>query len=145
MPTRKPKVRVFTEGVKPPCFATEGAAGADLYLPGPPDLRYRFRPHELRQVALGISLELPKGWQAEIRPRSSSSKDGLLVFHGTIDSDYRGELALMVMALAGPVFRNGGERIAQLVFSKCERPDIVEVESLTETERGEGGFGSTGR
>jgi dUTP pyrophosphatase len=104
---------------------------------------------EIRLVATGLIMELPQGVECQVRPRS-----GLALRHGitlpnspgTIDPDYRGELRVIMQNLGPePVTLSRGERIAQLVFCRFETPDVVVVERLSETGRGEGGFGSTGR
>ncbi len=104
---------------------------------------------EIRLVATGLVMELPEGVECQVRPRS-----GLALRHGitlpnspgTIDPDYRGELRIIMQNLGPePVTLSRGERIAQLVFCRFEAPDVALAESLSETGRGEGGFGSTGR
>lgn len=107
------------------------------------------QPGEIRLVATGLVMELPEGIECQVRPRS-----GLALRHGitlpnspgTIDPDYRGELRIILQNLgAEPVTLARGERIAQLVFARFEAPRIEEVHETSETERGSGGFGSTGR
>jgi dUTP pyrophosphatase len=107
------------------------------------------RPGEVRLVATGLVMELPIGVECQVRPRS-----GLAVRHGitlpnspgTIDPDYRGELKVIMQNLGRhPVTLLRGERIAQLVFCRFEAPDVVEVLEVSDTDRGAGGFGSTGR
>ncbi len=99
-------------------------------------------------VKTGLFIELPKGYEAQVRPRSGlASKKGITVLNapGTIDADYRGEIGVILVNLSQDDFIiEKGERIAQLVITKHERADWIEVEKLAETERGEGGFGSTG-
>ncbi len=126
--------------------ATEHAAGYDVRsAEGPVTLA----PGEIRLVGTGLVMELPEGIECQIRPRS-----GLALRHGvtlpnspaTIDPDYRGELRVIMQNL-GPdsVTLDRGERVAQLVFSRFETPDIAVAESVSDTSRGDGGFGSTGR
>ncbi len=106
------------------------------------------QPGEIRLVGTGLVMELPESMECQVRPRS-----GLALRHGitlpnspgTIDPDYRGEIRIIMQNLgphAVPLLR--GERIAQLVFARFEAPDVLEVDALRATERGEGGFGSTG-
>ena len=106
------------------------------------------RPGEIRLVSTGLTMELPEGVECQVRPRS-----GLALRHGvtlpnspgTIDPDYRGELRIIIQNLGPePVTLRRGERIAQLVFARFETPDVLEVDELSATHRGEGGFGSTG-
>jgi dUTP pyrophosphatase len=99
-------------------------------------------------VKTGLFLELPAGVEAQVRPRSGLAlKKGITVLNspGTIDADYRGEVGVILINLSKDKFSiNPGDRIAQLVFAKHEQADFQEVEVLSETDRGEGGFGSTG-
>jgi dUTP pyrophosphatase len=99
-------------------------------------------------VKTGLFLELPMGIEAQVRPRSGlAAKNGITVLNapGTIDADYRGEIGVILVNLSNEVFTiENGERIAQLVIAKHERASWTEVEVLSETTRGEGGFGSTG-
>ncbi|AWG20810.1 deoxyuridine 5'-triphosphate nucleotidohydrolase [Flavobacterium faecale] len=99
-------------------------------------------------VKTGLFIELPIGIEAQVRPRSGLAfKNGITVLNspGTIDADYRGEIGVILVNLSNePFVINNGERIAQLIIAKHERADWSEVEILSETERGEGGFGSTG-
>ena len=93
-------------------------------------------------------IELPIGYEAQVRPRSGlAAKKGITVLNapGTIDADYRGEIGVILVNLSNEDFTiENGERIAQLVIAKHERAELIEVETLTQTSRGEGGFGSTG-
>ena len=106
------------------------------------------KPLERTIVGTGLFIELPIGIEAQVRPRSGlAAKKGITVLNapGTIDADYRGEIGVILVNLSNEDFTiNNGERIAQLVIAKHERADWEEVEELSETERGEGGFGSTG-
>jgi len=99
-------------------------------------------------VGTGLFIELPIGYEAQVRPRSGlAAKKGITVLNapGTIDADYRGEIGVILVNLSNEDFViENGERIAQLVIAKHERADWIEVTELTETSRGEGGFGSTG-
>ena len=99
-------------------------------------------------VKTGLFIELPIGYEAQVRPRSGlAAKHGITMLNspGTIDADYRGEIGVIVVNLSkDPFVINDGERIAQLVIAKHERAEWIEVAELSETSRGEGGFGSTG-
>jgi dUTP pyrophosphatase len=106
------------------------------------------KPLERSIVGTGLFIELPIGIEAQVRPRSGlAAKKGITVLNapGTIDADYRGEIGVILVNLSNEDFTiNNGERIAQLVIAKHERAEWEEAEALSETERGEGGFGSTG-
>jgi len=125
--------------------ATPHAAGYDVRSA---EETFALQPGEIRLVATGLLMELPEGVECQVRPRSGLAlKHGVTLPNspGTIDPDYRGELRVIMQNL-GPaaVTLNRGERIAQLVFARFESPDIKLAETLSETERGHGGFGSTG-
>jgi len=100
-------------------------------------------------IKTGLFIELPVGFEAQVRPRSGlAAKHGLTVLNspGTVDADYRGEIGVILVNLSNTDFKiENGERIAQLVIAKHERADWIEVEQLNKTSRGEGGFGSTGK
>lgn len=106
------------------------------------------KPLERSIVGTGLFIELPVGIEAQVRPRSGlAAKKGITVLNapGTIDADYRGEIGVILVNLSNEDFTiNNGERIAQLVMAKHERAEWQEVQELSSTERGEGGFGSTG-
>ncbi len=106
------------------------------------------KPLERSIVGTGLFIELPVGLEAQVRPRSGlAAKKGVTVLNapGTIDADYRGEIGVILVNLSNEDFTiNNGERIAQLVIAKHERAEWVEVDELSTTDRGEGGFGSTG-
>ncbi|HUH27808.1 dUTP diphosphatase [Gelidibacter sp.] len=106
------------------------------------------KPLERSIVGTGLFIELPIGVEAQVRPRSGlAAKNGITVLNapGTIDADYRGEIGVILINLSDEDFEIvNGERIAQLVITKHERAEWVAVEALSETDRGEGGFGSTG-
>ena len=132
----------LTNGAKMPKYATDGSAGMDLScLEG-----FSISPHGRFLVKTGISIELPIGYEAQIRPRSGKGlKEGLSVILGTIDSDYRGDIGIIVHNIHNHSIRiEAGERIAQMVITKYEQAQLIEVETLSETLRGSGGFGSTG-
>lgn len=106
------------------------------------------KPLERSIVGTGLFIELPIGFEAQVRPRSGlAAKKGITVLNapGTVDADYRGEIGVILVNLSNEDFTiNNGERIAQLVIAKHERANWEEVETLSDTDRGEGGFGSTG-
>ncbi len=134
------------EGLPLPSRATEGAAGYDVRSA---EASFELGPGEARAVATGFQLELPAGWECQVRPRSGLAlRSGIIVPNapGTIDPDYRGEVKVILRNLSGEPFRvERGERIAQLVFARFEAPELAESDELGETARGAGGFGSTGR
>jgi len=129
--------------VPPPTYQTAGASGIDLCAAEDVDID----PFTTVVIKTGIAVELPPGTEGQIRPRSSMSRRGLLCHLGTIDSDYRGELAVVLTNLDSRlgVGIAKGERIAQLVIAPVERVELVRVEQLSETARGERGFGHTGK
>ncbi|MRI62677.1 dUTP diphosphatase [Ornithobacterium rhinotracheale] len=130
-----------------PEYKTEGAAGMDLYanLNEPITLR----PLERALIPTGLFMEIPQGYEAQVRPRSGLAlKHGLTCLNspGTIDSDYRGEVGVILANVSNEPFTvNDGERVAQLVIAKHERAEWELSETLSDTSRGEGGFGSTGK
>ncbi len=134
------------EGACLPEYATNASAGMDLlaFIDGPVTLK----PFERTLVPTGISISIPNGYEAEIRPRSGlAHKFGITLLNtpGTIDSDYRGEIKVLLINLGqGPFTIQKGDRIAQMVFKNITKATWVLVDKLPETERGEGGFGSTG-
>lgn len=134
-----------------PSYETSGAAGADLRANFPPTERAGviLAPGERRLVPTGLAIEIPEGYEMQIRPRSGLAlKHGLSLPNspGTIDSDYRGALGVILVNLgAQPVSIGHGDRIAQAVIAPVVQAVFTPVESLTDTARGAGGFGSTGR
>lgn len=131
--------------LKPPAWQTAGAAGLDLAAAVREPLT--LAPGEIALVPTGWAVAIPAGYEGQIRPRSGLAlKKGLSLVNtpGTIDWDYRGEVQMPLINLGRePVTIKRGDRVAQLVINKVERPEIVVVEELTDTERGGGGFGST--
>lgn len=129
-----------------PHYETEASAGMDLRanISEPITLQ----PLERSIIKTGLFIELPMGFEAQVRPRSGlAAKKGVTVLNapGTIDADYRGEIGVILVNLSNePFIIENGERIAQLVIAKHERAEWVAVNELSETKRGEGGFGSTG-
>jgi dUTP pyrophosphatase len=142
-----PVLRVGGRGepLELPRYQTAGAAGMDLRADEPVDLA----PGERRLVPTGIAVAIPAGWEGQVRPRSGLAlKLGLGIANGpgTIDSDYRGEVGVILVNWGQePVRLSRGERIAQLVVAPVTRGSLVEVAELPGTGRGGGGFGSTGR
>lgn len=130
-----------------PHYSTPSSAGMDLRANLEEDVR--LKPLERALVKTGIFMELPTGYEAQVRPRSGlAAKNGITVLNapGTIDSDYRGELGVILVNLSNQDFTiKDGERIAQLVVAKHEHIVWEEVTSLEESVRGTGGFGSTGK
>lgn len=152
-----PRVRVLREdwadpAVPLPAYATAGAAGADIranLAPGDRETGLTLRPGARLLVPTGLCVEIPEGWEMQIRPRS-----GLALRHGitlpnapgTIDSDYRGPLGVPMVNLSDtPYVIAHGERIAQAILAPVARAVFAEADRLSETGRGDGGFGSTGR
>ena len=130
-----------------PAYQTAGAAGVDLRANLPEGV-IRLAPLERTLVPTGLYLEIPDGYEAQVRPRSGLSiKHGITVINapGTIDCDYRGEVKVPIVNLSNKTFEiTHGDRIAQMVFARYEQATFEEVSVLSETERGAGGFGSTG-
>lgn len=129
-----------------PAYSSEGSAGMDIRanLVEPIELR----PMERTAVPTGLFIELPVGYEAQIRPRSGLAlKSGITVLNtpGTIDSDYRGEIKVILANMSDQSFViNNGDRICQMVIAEYTRANFVEVSELSSTERGEGGFGHSG-
>lgn len=141
------KVKVINKSNNPlPEYSTAQSAGMDLraFIKEP----ITIEPFNTEPISTGLYIELPEGYEAQVRPRSGLAiKCGITVLNspGTIDSDYRGEIRVILVNLSNiPFTVEPGERIAQLVFAKYEKANFIEVEELSETERGEGGFGHTG-
>lgn len=136
---------VLSEQARMPEYKSAGAAGLDLCSAEDVSLE-RF---ERRLVPTGVKVAIPPGFEGQVRPRSGLAREhgiGMVNSPGTIDSDYRGEIMVLLVNLGDSNVRlSRGERIAQLVIAPVARADVRIVERLEETERGEGGFGSTGR
>ncbi len=130
-----------------PSYKTKGSSGLDLRASLMQDII--IEPHERAAIPTGIFLQLPEILEAQIRPRSGLAlKDGITVLNtpGTIDSDYRGEVLVILVNLSNKPFKiNNGDRIAQIVISRVQKITWNNIEVLETTERGEGGFGSTGK
>jgi len=129
-----------------PQYATQGAAGVDLR--ANLDAPIVLQPLERALVPTGLFIELPLGYEAQIRPRSGlAMKNGITVLNspGTIDADYRGEIKILLVNLSNVSFKiEHGERIAQMVIAKHETVEWELVQTLSETDRSSGGFGSSG-
>ena len=145
--TLKVKIkRLGGEDLALPAYMTPGAAGMDLFAAITEDII--LEPGRREIIPTGIALAIPAGWEAQVRPRSGLAiKHGLTLLNspGTIDSDYRGEIKVIIINLGNMEYvMQRGMRIAQLVFAPVVRAEWTEVEFLDETERNDGGFGHTG-
>jgi len=138
------KLKKIDEKAIIPKYAHEGDAGMDLYS----TKHYLLKPGEIVLVSIGLKLEVPEGYELQIRPKSGLAlKYGITMPNspGTIDAGYRGELGVIVINHGKEDFKiNPGDKIAQAVLNKIEKAEIQIVEELSETSRGDGGFGSTG-
>lgn len=142
------KVKIVNQSAYPvPSYATEHSAGMDLKANITEPITIESLERTI--VPTGLFIELPQGYEAQVRPRSGlAAKFGITVANapGTIDADYRGEVKVILVNLSKEKFVvNPGERIAQMVIAKYEKIQWHQVDQLGETERGAGGFGSTGR
>ena len=142
------KIRIINKSKHAlPSYATLAAAGMDLR--ANLDSPIVLKSLERTLVPTGLFLEIPVGFEAQVRPRSGLAfKNGLTVLNspGTIDADYRGEVKVILVNLSNEEFIiNDGERVAQMVIAKHEQAEWIEVEQLEESARGDGGFGSTGK
>ena len=142
-----PLKRLRTETTLLPAYMTSHAAGMDLYAALEDDLV--ISPGARALVPTGIAIAVPWGYEAQIRPRSGLAlRDGLTILNspGTIDPDYRGEIGIIMINHGNEPFTiRKGERIAQIVFAPVARAILTEVADLEQTDRGEGGFGHTGK
>lgn len=136
---------LHAEGLPMPAYASKGAAGMDVVTAED----FTLQPGERMAVPSGFAIAIPEGYEVQVRPRSGLAlKHGVTCLNtpGTIDSDYRGEVKIILANLGGEPFSAlRGERIAQLVPAPVQRAALSEVDELDDTERGSGGFGSTGR
>ena len=132
-----------------PSYATEGSAGLDLMAAVPEHGPITLAPLQRALTPAGIAIALPTGWEGQVRPRSGLAvRRGLTVLNspGTIDADYRGEICVLLINHGSETFVvRRGERIAQMVIAPVSRVELVAADSLSTTDRGSGGFGSTGR
>jgi|TARA_B100001113_G_scaffold154702_1_gene126503 dUTP pyrophosphatase len=135
-------------GLPLPKYETEGAAGLDLFAATKEDTKIIITPRKAEMIPTGIAISVPSGYEAQIRPRSGlAAKNGITVLNspGTIDSDYRGEILVMLINHSNKDFEIlRGMRIAQMVISKIEQFNLISVDELDTTDRGKDGFGSTG-
>lgn len=145
MPNVRVKI-INTSTNELPAYATSGSAGMDIRanLASPVILQ----PLERQLIPTGLFIELPEGHEAQVRPRSGLAiKQGITCLNspGTVDADYRGELKVILINLSNTVQTvRHGDRIAQMIIAQVERAELIEVEALNETARGNGGFGHTG-
>lgn len=140
-------VKIINRSQHPlPAYETSSSAGLDVRANLTSSIE--LKPFERALIPTGLFLEIPEGFECQVRPRSGLAfKKGVTVLNspGTIDADYRGEVGVILINLSNESFVvENGERIAQLVFAEYKQAKWVETEVLTETERGTGGFGSTG-
>ena len=137
------------EGLALPAYQSADAAGLDLLAAVPADTPLILPPGKHAMVPTGLTIALPSGYEAQVRPRSGlAARHGVTVLNspGTIDADYRGEINVLLINHGHEVFSiRRGERIAQMVIAPVTRAELVPVDVLSSTERGSGGFGSTGR
>jgi dUTP pyrophosphatase len=141
-------VKIINQSIYPlPAYATSGSAGMDLKANIPETIC--LHPMERQLIPTGIFMELPAGYEAQIRPRSGLAlKQGITCLNspGTVDADYRGELKVILINLSGAVqMIHPGDRIAQMVVNKIEKVEWQAVSELNQTARNEGGFGHTGK
>lgn len=141
------QIKVVNKGHQQlPAYATAQSAGMDLR--ANLDAPVTIRPMERKLIGTGLHIALPEGCEAQIRPRSGLAlKHGITVLNtpGTVDADYRGEIMVLLVNLSAEDFTvNDGERIAQMVIARHGQGELISVEKLDETERGEGGYGHTG-
>lgn len=138
-------LKIMTDG-QIPSYQTSGSCGIDLYCSNNEDII--IEPGDMKKINTGLRVQIPQGFFGAVYPRSSTGvKRQLMLANtvGVIDSDYRGEIMIFMYNYGnGPQVIKNGDRIAQLVIQSYERCELVQVESLDETDRGESGFGSTG-
>ena len=142
------QIKIINKSKHPlPKYSTAYSAGMDLR--ANINEKISLLPQDRILVKTGLHLEIPQGYEAQVRPRSGLAlKNGITVLNspGTIDADYRGEVGVVLINHSKDIFYiNNGDRIAQLVFAKHEQATLVRVSVLDESERSEGGFGSTGK
>ena len=137
------------EGLPLPAYQSAHAAGLDLLAAVPEDAPLILAPGKHALVPTGLTIALPPGYEAQVRPRSGlAAKHGVTVLNapGTVDADYRGEIGVLLINHGTAPFEvRRGERIAQMVIASVVRAELVPATSLSATDRGSGGFGSTGR
>lgn len=134
------------QDIELPTYSTEGSSGMDLRAAVEEDVV--IKPFETKLIPTNLAVEIPFGYEGQVRPRSGiAAKNSITILNspGTIDSDYRGEIKVIITNLGREDFIiHRGDRIAQLVITKVEKVNIVEVDNLNETQRNDGGFGHTG-
>ena len=141
------KIRVLNSSISIPKYETINSAGMDIraFIP---DEDIEIKPRETKLIPTGLYFEIPTGHEVQIRPRSGLAlKNGITILNspGTIDADYRGEIKVILINHSSNTFIITNEmRIAQMIVTQFTRVDLIEVSQLSETDRGEGGFGSTG-
>ena len=134
-------IKLLEDGIIP-VYKTEGSAGADCFS----RVDAVIKPHETKVIPLGFAVEIPNGYEMQIRPRSGLVTKGKQAIFGTIDSDYRGEVGAIIYNSSDDEFVvKKGDRIAQCLIAPVIIASFNAVEELSETERGNGGFGSTGK
>ncbi|TDH26642.1 dUTP diphosphatase [Segetibacter sp. 3557_3] len=145
---KRQAIKIINRSKNPlPGYATPGSSGMDLRA----DIDGVITLNSLERVMVptGLYIELPEGFEAQVRPRSGlAAKQGLTCLNspGTVDADYRGELKVILVNLSNePQTIHAGDRIAQMVIQQVERVELIQVSELTETTRGQGGFGHTGK
>lgn len=141
-------IRIVSKAVHPlPAYETASSAGMDIRASITEPVR--LNPNERKLITTGLFIEIPEGYEAQIRPRSGLAlKHGITVLNspGTIDADYRGEIGIILINLSENEYViHDGDRIAQMIISKHEKAVLEQVETITNTERGSGGFGHSGR
>lgn len=139
------KVKKLTQTAKIPTKGSSGAAGWDVYAD-----KFELKDAEtcnVLKVRTGIAVELPEGYELQVRPRSGLSSKGVMAVFGTVDSDYRGEVCVLlhISKIHEEIKINQGDRIAQFVIQTVPQVEFVEVTELSDTQRGNNGFGSTGK
>lgn len=139
-------IKKLRPGVQTPAYKTKQAAGFDLHAEIPEAVT--LAPMERKLIGTGLAFDIPPGYEGQVRPRSGLAlKNGLSIVNtpGTIDADYRGEVGILLINLGdSPIEINPGERIAQMIIAPVVLAELVVVETLSETSRNAGGFGSTG-
>lgn len=136
------KVKLLDSRARMPFKATEGAVGYDLCSIDEVMI-YR---NEVLRIGTGVAIEIPEGYVVDIRPRSGlAARDGVIGVYGTIDIDYRGEIGVILHCTGEPYHVQVGERIAQMVILVAPLTELLQVDQLSGTDRGAGGFGSTGK
>lgn len=141
----KVNYKLNKEFAQEPKRAHSTDAGSDLYMPWPSGTIHALPSGMVVKIDLGLSLEIPEGYFGLITGRSSMNKKGVICYPGIIDSHYRGEVSVILQATHPGIELNGGDRIAQLIIMPCASPEFTLQSELSETTRGNGGFGSTGK